>query len=1117
MARAALRCLPAAAAALLLSAALAGAAAVTTPTRMLRSPTVSAEHIAFAHAQNIWIVPRAGGVARQLSTFQGRASDPHFSPDGRWLAFSGEYAGNLDVYVVSVDGGAPRRLTWHPGDDVVQGWTPDGQSVLFASERGSWAPTPTWRFWTVPAAGGAEEPLALPRGYQGRFSPDGRSIAYRMTDSWDEERRNYRGGQNRPIWITDLKTFDTVTPPWTDSKDMMPAWAAGRVYFLSDRDGVSNVWAFDVGSRALTQVTTFRDFDVKTLDSGGGMLVFEQAGRVHLLDPATGQSRPVDIIALGDFPWMQPHWEDAGRYATSLALSPTGKRALVEARGEVFAVPAEKGDTRNLTRSSGSAEKAPAWSPDGKWVSYFSDRSGEYELVIESPDGISPPRSIPLRGKGQYYTPSWSPDSRKLVYHDTDMNVWVLDVASGRARNVGNEPWMVPFRSLLPTWSPDSRWIAYAARLPSLFRAIFVVNAETGESHQATDGLADATYPVWDADGKHLWFLASTDLGLRSQWLDMSGYDHAPNYGLYVAVLGRDGANPLAPESDEDEGIKLSAPAVAGDKGGRPGAKPADKPADKPATVPNVTIDFDGLQGRVVPVTGVPASGYGPIRAGVAGTVFLLETPATPGPGGSTLHRYKLADRKIESFAKGVADFTVSADGRKLLYRTAAPPGRRGAPPERAPRYFLVDADKAPPKADEGELKPDLRLWLDPRAEFAQIFAEGWRNQRDYFYVPNLHGTDWPKMREMYGALLGDVNHREDLNYLLDQMGAETAIGHSYVYGGAMPPVPEAAVGLLGADFAVESGRWRITRIYDGESWNPDLRAPLAGPGIGVKVGQYVVAVNGEELIAPDNLYRLLNGTAGKQTVLEVNDRPTRAGARQVKVVPVESEQALRARAWVESNRRRVDQLSGGKLAYVHLPNTGQGGYQSFNRYYFAQQDRDGVIVDERYNGGGSAADYIVDLLGRTFDGYFNNVAGTRRPFTSPAAGIWGPKVMIVNEMSGSGGDYLPYMFHFRALGPIVGKRTWGGLVHTADTPRFVDGGAMIAPRGGYFSRDMKWAVENEGVAPDIDVENWPVDVIAGRDAQLERAVEEAMRLLKAHPVQRSDREPPPPTTGKRR
>jgi tricorn protease len=429
---------------------------------------------------------------------------------------------------------------------------------------------------------------------------------------------------------------------------------------------------------------------------------------------------------------------------------------------------------------------------------------------------------------------------------------------------------------------------------------------------------------------------------------------------------------------------------------------------------------------------------------------------------------------------------------------------------------FLIDADKGVPAANAGRLDVTLRMNLDPKAEFTQIFNEGWRLQRDYLYVPNMHGANWPRMKEMYGAMLPHVQHRADLNYLLDNMGAEIAIGHSYVRGGAMPQVPQNAGGLLGADFTIENGRYRIAKIYDGESWNPDLRAPLAAPGVNVNAGDYILAIDGVNLQAPDSIYRLLEGTANRQTMLTVSGTPQAQGSRQVTVVPVANDQNLRTRAWVEENRRYVDTRSNGQLAYVYVPNTGQGGFDSFNRYYFAQQDKQGAVIDERYNGGGSAADYIIDVLQRDFDGYFNNVAGDRRPFTSPSAGIWGPKVMIINEMAGSGGDLMPWMFRYRKIGPLVGKRTWGGLVHTADTPQFIDGGSMIAPRGGFFTKEGKWAVENEGTAPDIDVENWPKDVIAGRDPQLERAVDEALRLLKEKPVNRMTTEPSPPGWGKR-
>ena len=1108
------------------------------PTRLLRTPTVSATHIAFAYANNIWSVPRAGGAARRLTSFPGQTLNPHYSPDGNWIAFSGEYAGNVDAYVVSSEGGEPRRLTWHPGGDLVQGWTPDGKSILFSSGRASWAPGGTPRFWTVPVEGGVEAPMALPRGFQGKISSDGSRIAYRMNNSWDDERRNYRGGQNRPIWIVDLKTYELVSPPWTDSKDIDPVWVGDNVYFISDRSGVANVWQYQPSSKKLSQITRFTDFDVKTLDSGAGALVFEQAGYVHELDPGSGKARVVNITAAGDFPWMMPNWTDVTNRMTNIGLSPTGKRVLVEARGEIFTIPAEKGDVRNLTNSSRSAERDPAWSPDGKFISYFSDKSGEYRLYIEAQDGLTPPREIILKNPTHYYTASWSPDSKKLLFSDTNLKVWVLDVESGAAKIVGNDPWMVPQRTLNPVWSPDSKWVAYASRLRSMYHAIFVSNVETGEAKQVTDGLADAVWPAWDASGKYLWFLASTDFGLRSQWLDMTSYDHDVNFGLYLAVLKKTEPSPLLPESDEDRGVGNAPPPTPGGPGGgrpaTPSASPAAEaspeapqgdaaqpPARRPRPPINVQIDFDGLSQRIVSIPGVPERQYGQLQAGADGTVYYLEASRSLTPGaGSELFRYKLSDRKAVSFANGVAAFDISADGRKLLYRAAAGPGAGGPPAPGAqppaPSLFLVDADRNPPQAGQGRLNARLRMYLEPREEFKQIFNEGWRKQRDYLYVPNMHGADWPRMKELYGQLLPYVNHRADLNYLLDMMGAEIAIGHSYVRGGDMPDVAPSPGGLLGADFAIENGRYRVTRIYDNENWNPDLRAPLASPGANVAVGDYIIAINGIELKAPDNIYRLLDGTANRQTALTVNSQPTMQGARQVVVVPVTSEQGLRSRAWVESNRRLVEKMSGGQLAYVYIPNTGQPGYTSFNRYYFSQQDKKGAIIDERYNGGGSAADYIIDVLQRDFDGYFNNVAGDRLPFTSPAAGIWGPKVMIINEMAGSGGDLMPYMFRRRKIGLLVGKRTWGGLVHTADTPPFIDGGSMIAPRGGFFTRDGKWAVENEGVGPDIDVENWPKDVIAGRDPQLERAVEEAMRQLRERPVDRMTKEPPPPTWGQR-
>lgn len=1100
-------------------------------TRLLRTPTVSPDYIAFAYANNIWIVDRKGGLARRLTSFQGQTSNPHLSPDGKLVAFSAEYDGNVDVYVVGVDGGEPKRLTWHPAPDEVEGWTPDGKAVLFTSTRASWAPGPVPRFWTVSITGGFPEPLPLPRGYQGKISPDGSHIAYRMNNSWDEERRNYRGGQNRPIWIADLKTFDVVTPTWTTSKDMDPVWVGDVVYFISDRDGIANIWSFQPKTKKLTQVTEFKNFDVKSLDACPGAVVFEQGGYIHELETKTGKTHMVEITAAGDFPWMMPHWEDVTARMSNLIVSPTGKRVAIEARGEIFTIPADKGDVRNLTHSSGSAERDPAWSPDGKYLSYFSDKSGEYQLVVESQDGISPARTISLPHPTHYYTASWSPDSKKLLYTDTNLKVWVLDVASGTAKIVGEDPWMVPARTLNPVWSPDSKYVAYASRLRSLYHAIFISEVETGQCRQVTDGLADSVWPVWDASGKYLWFFASTDLGLKSQWLDMTSYDHDEHFGLYLAVLSKGEASPLLPESDEENAARTASAAT--DEKPAADEKPdnAAAPAHKPKAPVSVKIDFEGFESRIIAVPGIPARQYSKLKPGAPGTVFYLESLTGAGqepgvPAGQILNRYRLSDRKAAHFREGVLDYNVSADGRKLVYRTAdparaaaeAPPTPTPGAPPPTPALFLVDAaDKQPPAAGTGKLNATLRMYLEPKEEFKQIFYEGWRNQRDYLYVPNMHGADWPRMKEAYGAWLPSVMHRADLNYLLDIMGSEIAIGHSFVRGGAMPPVPPVRAGLLGADFSIENGRYKITRIYDAESWNPELRAPLATPGVNVSVGNYILAINGEPLQAPDSIYRLLDGTVNRQTVLTVNASPSMESAHQITVVPVANEQGLRTRAWVEANRRLVDKLSNGKLAYVYMPNTAQPGYQSFNRYYFAQQEKLAAVIDERFNGGGSAADYIIDVLERKIDGYFNNVAGDRYPFTSPEAGIWGPKVMIINEMSGSGGDLMPWMFRHRHVGVLVGKRTWGGLVHTADTPVFIDGGSMIAPRGGFFTTEGKWAVENEGIAPDVDVENLPKEVIDGHDPQLERAVSQALEMLKEKPVERLAHEPPSPIWGERR
>ncbi len=1053
-------------------------------TRLLHQPDVSGSEVVFAYGGDLWTVSRDGGDARRLTSSPALEKDPHFSPDGRQIAFTGEYGGDEDVYVMPVGGGEPRRLTWHPGADEVRGWTPDGKAVVFVSTREG-VPDAEPKLWTVSVDGGMPSAMIVPRAKAGGISPDGGRVAYQLVRPWESEMQNYRGGQNQPIRILDLKSHAVTKVPWTDSRDQQPVWLGTTVYFISDRDWTNNVWAYDTGSGQLRQVTRHDDYEVESVNAGAGAVVYAQAGDIHLYDPATGTDRKLDIRAEGDFPWAMPHAVEIGESLQHPRLSPTGVRALFEARGEIVTVPTDKGTWRNLTRSAGEAERAPVWSPDGRRVAWFSDASGEYRLMVGNQDGTATPRAYPIDEPSYFYDPQWSPDGKRIAFTDAQMNVRVIDLGTGKVARVdrGNYTW--PNRDMAPAWSPDSRWLAYMKRLPrSQFHAIFVYSVADGTTHQVTDGLSDAIDPSWDAGGKYLLFLASTDFALNTGWLDMSSYERPVSRGVYLAVLPKDAPSPLLPESGDEP-----APDSATSPASRGGAR-----SDSSSAPPTVRIDFDGLSQRILSLD-VPSRNYAGLEAGRPGQYFYLERIPNRA---DVLHRYDLKDRKAVDFVPAAAEeFALSRDGRKLLYEGARDDGRPND------HWAVVDATGSPPENAKGSLATSaMTIQLDPRAEWRQMFDEAWRIERDFLYVANLNGADWPAVKEKYAALLPYVRHRADLTELLDEMQGELSIGHSFVGGGDVPEADAQPVGLLGADLEVADGHYRIRRIYTGENWNPDLRAPLSAPGVDVREGDYILAVNGQTITPPANPYAPFVGTVGRQVRLRVNERPTETGSRLVTVVPVASEAGLRTRAWIESNRRLVDSLSAGRLAYVYVPNTGQGGYTSFNRYYFAQQGKQGAVIDERFNHGGSIADYMVDIMSRKLHGYFSQRLGDSYNFvTAPAAAIWGPKVLLVNEMSGSGGDMFPYMFKQMGIGPLIGTRTWGGLVGWGGEPDLVDGGYISAPSTGFYDPSGRWAVENEGVAPDIEVEQTPAEQIAGHDPQLERAVAEALRLLEEHPV----------------
>lgn len=1053
-------------------------------TMLLRQPTISSSQIVFVHANDLWIVQRDGGDAVRLTSSAGQERNPHFSPDGRTVAFTGQYDGNTDVYIVPAAGGQPVRLTWHPGADNVTGWSHDGKYVIFTSSREGY-PTAESKFYRISINGGMPEPLIVPRASNGSLSEDGRFIAYQEVSFWDPEWRNYRGGQAKPIWIMNLKDHSIKKTPQTDmERHTEPVWLNGKVWFLSERDYANNIWCYDPVRDDLRQITFHADFDVKSLDAGGGMIVYEQGGYLHLLNPADNTARRLEINVKGDFHWARERWENISPGSLQNAsLSPTGQRALFEYRGDIFTVPRDKGDWRNITNSPGAADRYPVWSPDGKSIAWFSDESGEYQLMINDQEGLGKPKAIPIPQPTFFFRPAWSPDSKRIAFTDTHYNIWVVEPDTSKITKADTDRFAHPDRTMNPVWSPDSKWIAYVRLLDNQFKAIRVYNVETGERHQLTDGMADAISPVWDASGKYLWFLASTNFGLNTGWLDMSSYERPVTRSLYFIILSSDDPSPLLPKSDEEK------------------EKPKEETTAKPAEGVTVKIDIANINRRIVPVS-ISERNYVQLFEGPANTVFYAEL--VTGQQGVALSKYNLTTVKSDPFISGINYAAVSSDRKALLYRGGT-------------TWGIVNTSESNKKVGDGSLAAisSMRMKIDPPAEWRQIFREGWRFQRDFLYVDNVHGAPWDEVYKWYSPWIDHVHHRADLNYVIDILGGEVSIGHSYTSGGDHPSVPTVSIGLLGADFEQHKGYHRIKKIYNGEDWNPGLTAPLAQPGIKVSEGDYILEVNGIPVRAEDNLYRFFEGTTGRQVKLRVNNAPKTDGSWLVTVVPVSNESQLRTMAWIERNRREVARLSDNLLAYVFVPNTSNQGYNYFNRYYFAQQDKKGAIIDERNNGGGSAADYMVDIMARELHGYFNSKASDRRPTTVPMAGIWGPKVMIVNEMAGSGGDLLPYLFRRMEIGSIVGTRTWGGLVGTWDTPAFIDGGRMVAPRGGFYDVDGRWAVEGEGVAPDIEVEMTPALVIKGRDPQLEKAVEQALRQMRSEIIYLKP-EPEPPVRYRR-
>ncbi|HEY2036656.1 MAG TPA: PDZ domain-containing protein, partial [Steroidobacteraceae bacterium] len=989
------------------------------------------------------------------------------------------------VYVIPASGGQPRRLTFHPDPDTALGWTPDGKRVLFSSRRYSYSDPD--QLYTVPATGGFPTELPLPSGEMGAFSPDGSHIAYVPGFQWEPFWKGYKGGQHTEIWISRLADSSTLRIPNLNSNESDPMWVGHTIYFLSDRDGPITLYAYDTDTRQVKRLIDDHGFDITSASAGPGGIVYSQFGELYIYDFASNASTAVPVTVAGDFPQRRPYFEDVANDIMQSDISPNGVRAVFEAHGDILTVPAKHGSTENLTHSPGAMDRDPAWSPDGQSIAYFSDAAGEYDLYIRRQDGTGPARRITLgQDDAFYYAPRWSPDSKKVLFSDQKLQLWYVDVsgAGGRPVKIATDNFDIPLHAFDARWSPDGRWLTYTKIMPNYLHAIFIYSLADGATHQVTDATSDCMNPVFDTGGKYLYFTSSTDTGLAYGWLSMTSLDRPITRSVYIATLQATTPSPLAPQDSFEKG--QPAAAQARDKG-KEGARPAQKPQPpKP-----VTIDFAGLQARAVPLP-MPAANYAGLDAGKAGIVFIVRapqllTPAVVGPNGIPaldVLQFDVGSRKLEDVVDGVGGDSIAANHEKILYR-------------RGQDWFIADAK--PHAAPEHLNLGDMRVLVVPKEQWAQMYRDAWRIQRAFFYNPIFDGLDINAAEKEFANYLPGIASRDGLSFLFQEMMSYISVGHMFIRGGYQPKMEEVTVGLLGADYRIEHGHYRIARIYTGGRWYPEFYAPLAQPGLKVKEGDYLLAVNGRQIDAGMDLYEAFQDLAGKTVTLTVGPDPDLTGSHSVVVRTVPSEAGLRHVAWLEHNAELVNRLSGGRIGYVYLPDTAWGGFTNFNRYFFSQVDKHGVVIDERFNHGGDLSDYIIDYLQRQPMAMVVSRWGHSQ--ITPPEAIFGPKVMVINQFSGSGGDALPWYFKMDHVGTLVGERTWGGLVGIYGYPPLMDGGSITAPRIAVEGLDGTFPVENHGVGPDVTVWQDPALIRQGHDPQLERAVAIAVQQLEAHPL----------------
>jgi tricorn protease len=1090
-----------AAAVLVLALVAALPAFTSAETKLLRFPDIYQDKVAFCHAGDIWIASADGGLAVRLTSHPGQELFPKFSPDGKWIAFTGQYDGDEQVYVMPVEGGVPKQLTFYPAkgplpprwgyDNQVYGWTRDGTSVLFRSMRYAWDLTDT-RLYTVPMTGGFPEPLPMPVSGAGDFSPDGKKMIYspliRDFRTW----KRYQGGWAQDLYIYDLATNEVTQVTDNPRTDRDPMWIDGKIYFDSDRDGKLNLYSYDVATKEIKQLTFEKTFDIgwPSCDDAG-RIVYELDGELQIYDTTTGANKKISITVPDDAVAMRPSRVSAAKNIEQFGLSPKGERALFCARGDIFTAPIEKGPTRNLTNSSNAHDKWPAWSPDGKKIAFISDRTGEDEIYLVNQDGMGDLEQLTSNGHEMRYLPKWSPDGKQIAFTDKNGKIWVLDIATKKLTEVVD---VKRDQTLDYTWSPDGNYLAFSMSGENEFSAVYIWSEKENKLHQVTPSLFNSGEPVWDPAGNYLFYLSDREYAPRIGSIEWN-YEVDRNTGIFAVTLRKDVKNLFPYQSDEVKTDEDKKEDKTADK------KKDEKKEEKKKKEP-IKIDFEGLELRVMRVP-VEADNMGGLEAIEDNLIFVRRGGFYYGRESDkkpAIAIFSIKDREESVLAQDAGSYQISQDGKKLLARSG-------------PAYKLYDAK---PKPGDPKVVSTADLMCDrvPAQEWTEIFNEVWRRFRDFFYVSNMNGYDWQKIGDEYRPLLKYVGHRADLNYLLGQMIGELTSSHSYIQGGDYDIPPRPPVGLLGARFELDkaSGRYKIVEILKGENEEERYRAPLTEIGVDVKLGDYLLAVDGEEIATGIDPYAYFRYKADRPIVLTVNSRPDMKDARKVTIDPVSDEGELRYLSWVERNRAYVDKATDGRVGYLHIPDMSEDGIREFIKWYYGQLRKEGLVIDVRGNGGGNVSQMLIERLRRTLLSvdYSRN---SDYPEPYPNTVFNGHLVCLLNETSASDGDIFPAMFRKAGLGPLIGKRSWGGVIGISGHGPLIDGGNVFVPEYGFVNTEGQWDIENRGVEPDIVVENDPKSVIAGRDPQLDRGIEEVMKAIMADPKHFPPRPPAPDKT----